>query len=105
MAKAATKTDVGDEFPTRSDDHDVLNFLRRTLQAHTLDAEPADVLAKLQNLKNALEQQEITLAAWPASASKDRMCAALAKAKSVIAQIVDDFRIAAAEHSDVAKAG
>jgi predicted dinucleotide-binding enzyme len=105
MAKAATKIDSGDVPAKKSDDHDVVHFLRRTLQAHTLDAQPADVLAKLQNLKTALEQQEITLAAWPASASKDRMCAALAKAKDVIAQIVDDFGLAAADHSDVSKAG
>jgi hypothetical protein len=105
MAKAATKTGIGDAAPAKSADHDVVHFLRRTLQAHTLDAQPADVLAKLQNLKTALEQQEITLAAWPASASKDRMCAALAKAKNVIAQIFDDFGLAAADHSGVSKAG
>jgi hypothetical protein len=104
MSKAATKTDVGGAPAAKAGDHDVLHFLRRTLQAHTLDAEPEDVLAKLQNLKTALEQQEITLSAWPASASKDRMCSALAKAKSVIAQIVDDFDMAAARHSAVSKA-
>jgi len=30
---------------------DVLHFLTRTLQAHIIDAEPHDVLAKLQNLQ------------------------------------------------------
>jgi hypothetical protein len=93
MAKAATKTG----------DPDVLHFLRRTLQAHTLDAEPADVLAKLQNLKTALEQQEVTLLAWPTSASKDRMCAALEKAKNVITQIIDDLARVAEAHSAVSK--
>jgi hypothetical protein len=95
MSKAATKTDIGDALQAKTADHDVLHFLKRTLAAHTLDAEPADVLAKLQNLKTALELQEVTLSSWPASASKDRMCAALAKAKAVIAQSVDDFAAAA----------
>ena len=104
MSKATTKTDMGGAVLAKTADHDVLHFLRRTLQAHTLDAEPEDVLAKLQNLKNALEQQEITLSAWPTSVSNDRMCAALAKAKNVITQIVDDFAVAAEEHSIVPKA-
>jgi hypothetical protein len=105
MSKAATKTDIGGALLAKAAEHDVLHFLRRTLQAHTLDAEPAAVLAKLQNLKIALEQQEVSLSAWPASASKDRMCAALAKAKNVIALIVEDFAIAAQERSGIAKAG
>jgi hypothetical protein len=105
MSKAATKTDIGGALPAKAAEHDVLHFLSRTLQAHTLDAEPAEVLAKLQNLKIALEQQEAALAAWPASASKDRMCAALVKAKNVIALIVDDFAMAAQHHSDIAEAG
>ncbi len=105
MSKSAKKNDIGGAILAKAGDHDVLHFLKRTLQAHTLDAKPADVLAKLQNLKIALEQQEVTLAAWPASASKDRMCAALAKAKNVIAVIVEDFAIAARDHRDIAKAG
>jgi hypothetical protein len=104
MSKAATKNDIGGALPAAGGDHDVLHFLRRTLQAHTLDAEPGDVLAKLQNLRTALEQQEITLSAWPASASKDRMYAALETAKTVITQIVDDFTMAAGARSAVHKA-
>jgi hypothetical protein len=104
MSKTATKSDFGDVPLAPGAEPDVLHFLRRTLQAHTIDAAPQDVLAKLQNLKNALEQQEITLSAWPASASKDRMCVALARAKTVIAQIVDDFGLAARD-SVVSKAG
>jgi hypothetical protein len=94
MSNAAKLSDSGDAPLSETADHDVLHFLTRTLQAHTLDAEPRDVLAKLENLKRALDQQEATLSAWPDSASKDRICAALAKAKNVVAQIVDEYRVA-----------
>jgi hypothetical protein len=97
MSKAANITDIGDASLSRAADQDVLHFLRRTLQAHTLDAEPREVLAKLQNLKQALDQQEVTLSDWPDSPSKDRICTALAKARNVVAQIVDEFGAAAAE--------
>jgi hypothetical protein len=86
MSKVAKSSDVA---PTNGD---VLHFLTRTLQAHILDAEPRDVLKKLQNLKAALAQQEGTLADWPDSPSKDRICTALAKAKRLVAQIVEDFQ-------------
>lgn len=74
---------------------DVLHFLSRTLQAHCLDAEPKHMLEKLRNLKIALDQQEITLSHWPDSPSKERICAALTKAKNLVTQIVDEFGIAA----------
>jgi hypothetical protein len=102
MSKTAKITDIGGVPLSSAADQDVLHFLRRTLQAHTLDAEPREVLAKLQNLKQALDQQEATLSDWPDSPSKDRICAALAKARSVVARIVDEFgAAAAAEHSAV----
>src|SRR5271154_5949926 len=91
MSKAANLTDSGNAPSSGAADQDVLHFLSRTLQAHILDAEPQDVLVKLQNLKRALDQQETTLAEWPDSPSKDRICAALAKAKTVVAQIVDQY--------------
>jgi hypothetical protein len=97
MSKVAKLTDSGNAPSSGAADQDVLHFLTRTLQAHTLDAEPQDVLTKLQNLKRALDQQETTLSDWPDSPSKDRICAALAKAKNVVAQIVDDFSVAAAD--------
>lgn len=75
----------------RAAESDVLNFLSRTLQAHFLDAKPQEVLAKLRNLEIALQQQENTLSAWPESASKSRICIALAKARSAVAQIVEDL--------------
>lgn len=70
---------------------DVLHFLSRTLQAHVLDSDPHHMLDKLHNLKTALDQQEIRLASWPDSPSKERICGALAKAKNLLAQIVDEF--------------
>jgi hypothetical protein len=84
----------------RTADNDVLHFLSRTLQAHFLDAKPQDVLAKLQNLEVALEQQESTLSTWPDSASKSRICAALAKARCAVSQIVDDLNAAAQNELD-----
>jgi hypothetical protein len=101
MSKAANITDIGDAPLSRAADQDVLHFLRRTLQAHTLDAEPREVLAKLRNLKQALDQQEVTLSDWPDSPSKDRICTALAKARNVVAQIVDEFGAAGAEYPPI----
>jgi hypothetical protein len=72
-------------------DGDVLHFLSRTLQAHFLDAEPADMLEKLRNLKTALDQQEATLSRWADSPAKERICAALAKAKTLVTEIADEF--------------
>ncbi|HEX4408548.1 MAG TPA: hypothetical protein VH206_07240 [Xanthobacteraceae bacterium] len=69
---------------------DVLHFLSRTLQAHFLDARPEDIVEKLRNLKQALEQQEATMTRWPDSPAKERMCAALAKARKLVSQIADD---------------
>jgi hypothetical protein len=82
-------------------DQDVLHFLSRTLQAHCLDAEPQYVLTKLKNLQSALSQQEITLADWPDSPSKERICAALAKARNVVSQIVDDLGAETGRYSAV----
>lgn len=76
---------------------DILHFLSRTLQAHSLDGEPQGALEKLQTLMIALQQQESTLANWPDSPSKTRMCAALAKARSTVSKIVEDL---ARKHAD-----
>jgi hypothetical protein len=91
MSKALKIPDMGRVAFQKSQDNDVLHFLTRTLQAHILDAAPQEVLAKLQNLQDALAQQESTLSDWPDSPSKERICMALAKAKRLVAQIVDDF--------------
>jgi hypothetical protein len=90
MPQAVKKTGISDLLPG-ADDGDVLHFLTRTLQAHLLDAEPRDVLAKLRNLKAALDRQEATLLEWPDSTSKNRICEALAKAKRLVAQILDEY--------------
>jgi hypothetical protein len=99
MSKSTKLTAVGEGPLSKVADQDVLHFLSRTLQTHILDAEPQDVLVKLQNLKRALDQQEATLAEWPDSPSKDRICAALAKAKTVVAQIVDRYDATARKSS------
>ena len=91
MSKALKTPDMGHVPLQTTQDNDVLHFLTRTLQAHILDAEPQDVLTKLQNLNNALAQQESTLSNWPESPSKERICTALAKAKRLVGKIVDDF--------------
>jgi hypothetical protein len=93
MSNAAKARNICGTPLARTADNDVLHFLTRTLQAHMIDAEPQGVLAKLQNLKTALEQQETTLSEWPESPSKARICTALAKAKNVVAQIVDDLGV------------
>jgi hypothetical protein len=104
MPKAAKKIDIDvapSIAPKKAADGDVLHFLTRTLQAHFLDSEPQDMLAKLQNLKEALDRQETTLAAWPDSPSKERICTALAKARALVAEIVDQFANAAQQQSDM----
>jgi hypothetical protein len=104
MPKAAKRIDVDlapSIAPKKAAEGDVLHFLTRTLQAHFLDSEPQDMLAKLQNLKDALDRQEATLAAWPDSPSKERICTALAKARALVAEIVDQFANTAQKQSDV----
>ena len=81
MSKAANAIEDHSAPYRGAADNDVLRFLSRTLQAHFLDAKPQDVLAKLQNLMVALEQQESTLSGWPDSPSKNRICTALATAQ------------------------
>jgi hypothetical protein len=109
MPKAAKRFDVDvaasiatkSIAPNKAADGDVLHFLTRTLQAHFLDSEPHDMLAKLQNLKDALDRQEATLAAWPDSPSKERICTALAKARAQVAEIVDQFADTPQKQSNV----
>jgi len=95
MLKAVKASEDHSASLSQTADNDVLRFLSRTLQAHVLDANPQDVLEKLQNLIIALEQQESTLSDWPDSSSKDRICAALVKARSAVSQIVEDLNTAA----------
>ena len=107
MPKAAKRIDVAESIapkstaPKKAADGDVLHFLTRTLQAHFLDSEPQDMLAKLQNLKDALDRQDATLAAWPDSPSKERICTALTKARTLVAEIVDQFANSTRKQADV----
>ncbi len=98
MSNAAKARAIGGAPSSHSaDTDDVLHFLTRTLQAHFIDGEPHDMLAKLRNLQSALDQQEITLSDWPDSPSKERICAALAKARKLVAQIVAEFATSSCE--------
>ena len=100
MSKAAKDIEAPSGPLSRIADDDVVHFLTRTLQAHILDAEPQDVVEKLQSLLTALEQQEITLLDWPDSPSKNRICTALVKARTAVSQIVDDLGTAARRPSN-----
>ena len=91
MSKAASVSASVADTPSQNADGDVLHFLARTLRAHIIDAQPEEVVGKLENLLVALKQQETTLADWPNSPSKDRICAALAKARNAVSQIVCDL--------------
>ncbi len=95
MSKAAKATEGRSGQLLQAADGDVLHFLSRTLRANFLDAEPQDVLEKLQNLMIALEQQESALSHWPDSPNKSRICTALANSRSAISRIVDDLNVAA----------
>jgi hypothetical protein len=85
--------------PAKAAEGDVLHFLSRTLQAHFLDTQPQDMVAKLRTLRTALDQQEITLSRWPDSPSKARICAALTKAKNLVTQIADEYGASATADS------
>jgi len=91
MSKATQADEDRRAAPAQTAEADVLHFLSRTLQSHVLDGEPQGALEKLQTLMIALEQQERTLSDWPDSASKARICAALAAARSTVAKIVADL--------------
>jgi hypothetical protein len=91
MAQLAKTVAGNGALRERHPDSDVLRFLKRTLQFHSSDSGNENVFEKLQNLKTALDRQEATLLSWPDSPSKDRIRDSLSKAKSLVAQIVDDF--------------
>jgi hypothetical protein len=90
-AKLAEIADASAGADKAADEGDVVHFLTRTLQAHSLDSEPQKMLTKLKELNKALDQQEVTLSDWPDSPSKQRICAALAKAKILVTRLVDEF--------------
>jgi len=99
MSQALKPTERDAAPSQKSADGDVLLFLKRTLQFHSSDAEKEDVFEKLQNLKNALDRQEATLLTWPDSPSKDRIRDSLAKAKTLVAQIVEELGASASKAS------
>lgn len=80
----------------RLSDSEILLFVTQTLRPPISDQETPDFSAKLQLLKDVLEQQEIDLLAWPNSPSKDRFYASHLKAKRLVAELTKDFCDAAA---------
>jgi hypothetical protein len=104
MARTAKKNELGREPFRRLSDSEILLFVTRTLQPQLDDDDAPDVFAKLQNLRDNLRQQETTLPDWPDCAGKDRMRDALAVAKNLIAQIIDDLAGAAKRDSAVGEA-
>ena len=71
--------------------NDLLCFLARTLQFHSGESERDNAFEKLKRLKNALDQQETTLLSWPESPSKNRIRETLAKARKLVAEVVEEF--------------
>jgi hypothetical protein len=104
MARTAKKSELGREPFRRLSDSEILLFVTRTLQPQLDDADAPNVFAKLQNLKDNLRRQEMTLPDWPDCAGKDRMRDALAVAADLIGQIVDDLAGAARRDSAAGEA-
>jgi hypothetical protein len=80
----------------RLSDSEILLFVTQTLQSRSSNQDTPDFPAKLQLLKDILEQQEIDLLAWPNSPSKDRFYASHLKAERLVAELTKDFCDAAA---------
>lgn len=91
MARTAKKSELGREPFRRLSDSEILLFVTRTLQPQLDDADTPNVFAKLQSLKDTLQQQDMTLPDWPDCVGKDRMRDALAVTSGLIAQIIDDL--------------
>jgi hypothetical protein len=100
MLKALKKAEFSRGPFRRLSDSEILLFVARTLQPRSSEPETPDVFARLQSLKDILDQQEIDLLDWPDSPSKDRFYASLLKAKRLAAQIGDDFAAASDDAAD-----
>jgi hypothetical protein len=75
----------------RLSNSEILLFATQGLQSRSSDQEAPDFSAKLQVLKDILEQQEIDLLNWPNSPSKDRFFASHLKAKRLVAELTKVF--------------
>jgi hypothetical protein len=104
MSKAPKTADSGRGPFRRLSDSETLLFLTRTLQPNLPDSETPDVFAKLQTLKDVLAQLESGLLDWPDTPGKVRMWNELAKAKSLVTQIVDDCAGAAKSEAAIRSA-
>ena len=104
MGRTVKKSELGREPFRRLSDSEILLFVTRTLQPQLDDGDAPNVFVKLQNLKDILRQQEMTLPDLPDCAGKDRMRDALVAAADLIAQITDDLAGMAKGHAAVGEA-
>jgi hypothetical protein len=98
MSAPAQTADTNCKTVTDRSESDALRQLTRTLQFHLADEESQSVFARLQTLKNALDQQETTLLGWPDSPSRDRICKKLGDARNMVVKMIDDYSNAARKH-------
>jgi hypothetical protein len=99
MLKSAKTTAISRAPVHRLSDSEILLFVSRTLQPQLDDAGTQTISAKLQSLRDILEQQDALLPNFSDSPGKDRMAEALAHAKDLLAQITDDLAGAAKKDS------
>jgi hypothetical protein len=87
----------------RLSDSEILLFVSRTLQPQFDGADAPTAFAKLQSLKDALDQQDAILPELPDGPGKERMADTVTSAKTLLAQIIDD--LAGAAKTDSAALG
>jgi hypothetical protein len=95
MLKASKKAEFSRGPFHRLSDSEILLFVARTLQPRSSEPETPDVFAKLRNLNDIFDRQEIDLLDWPDSPGKDRFYASLLQAKRLATQIGGDLAGAA----------
>lgn len=95
MFKMSKKAEPGRGPFRRLSDSEILLFVTQTLQPRASDQDAPDFSARLQALMEILERQEIDLLNWPDSPSKDRFYASHLKAKRLVAELAENFSIAA----------
>jgi hypothetical protein len=95
MSKPANSTALSRAPIHRLSDSEILLFVSRTLQPQLDGADTSTVFAKLQSLKDMLDQQDAILPDLPDGPGKDRMADTVASAKTLLAQITDDLAGAA----------
>jgi len=104
MPNAAKAAEIGRGPFRRLSDSEILLLLARTLRPNIDGGELPTVFAKLQRLQDVLDRQDNTLTDIPDGPGKDRMRQAVANAKDLVAQIVEDLADAAGKTSAAAPA-